>query len=145
MEVMVSKETERILKAAADGTRLRILGLLERGPLCVCQLVELLQLSQSTVSKHLWILDVSGLVESDKQGKWVFYRLPRRGADPRVRTLLHWLSASLESSPQLARDLQNLEKKLLSGFSTACPAPPSRRRFGPQRPSSRPQERTPNA
>ena len=50
------KHAEMLFKAAGDRTRLRILKMLETGPLCVCQIVETLGLSQSTVSKHLSIL-----------------------------------------------------------------------------------------
>jgi len=77
--------TERMLKAVGDRTRLRILALLQQGPLCVCQLVEILGLSQPTVSKHLSTLGAAGLVEDEKRGKWVFYRLPAAPASAAAR------------------------------------------------------------
>jgi len=118
--------TERMLKAVGDRTRLRILALLQQGPLCVCQLVEILGLSQPTVSKHLSTLGAAGLVEDEKRGKWVFYRLP--AAPPSAaRGLLRWLSSVSTEIEEVRRDLQSLERKRLGGFS-ACPPPRHPRR-----------------
>lgn len=63
------QKIETLLKAAADETRLRILTLLGDKPLCVCQLVEVLGLSQSTISKHLFLFKHAGLVENEQRGK----------------------------------------------------------------------------
>ncbi len=62
-------------KAISDETRVRILKLLEKGELCVCQLMDILNMKQSTVSKHLGILKTAGLVEYRKNGTWTFYKL----------------------------------------------------------------------
>jgi DNA-binding transcriptional ArsR family regulator len=64
-----------VTKALADESRMRILLALQPGELCVCQIVELLQLAPSTVSKHVAILKQARLLESRKQGRWMFYRL----------------------------------------------------------------------
>ncbi len=118
--------TERMLKAAAERTRLRILALLRRGPLCVCQIVEILALSQSTVSKHLSILAGAGLVEDEKRGKWVFYRLPAAPSTA-ARGLLRWLAQASLEMEEVRRDLEALERRRLAGFR-ACPAFPRRSR-----------------
>jgi len=68
-------ELEGIFKALADRTRLRILGLLAAGEICVCDIHSSLGLPQPTVSRHLAYLKKSGLVESRKEGLWVHYRL----------------------------------------------------------------------
>lgn len=65
----------RSLKALADESRLRILWMLEDGPLCVCEIQEVLALAQSTVSRHLQILEEVGFVVSEKNGPWKHYRL----------------------------------------------------------------------
>ena len=65
----------RIGLALSDSTRVRLLHALRGGELCVCQLIELVGLSPSTVSKHLSILRDAGLVDSRKDGRWVHYRL----------------------------------------------------------------------
>jgi len=62
-------------KAISDETRIRILKLLEKGEFCVCQLMDILNMKQSTVSKHLGILKTAGLVEYRKNGTWTFYKL----------------------------------------------------------------------
>lgn len=65
-------------KALADPTRVRMLKLLEAGELCVCQIMAVLALGQSTASKHLGILKRSGLVEARKNGTWAYYRLAEK-------------------------------------------------------------------
>ena len=62
------------LKALSDENRLRALLALRKQELCQCQVVELLQLAPSTVSKHLSILKQAGLVESRKVGRWIHFR-----------------------------------------------------------------------
>ncbi|MEA4812596.1 MAG: metalloregulator ArsR/SmtB family transcription factor [Anaerolineaceae bacterium] len=64
-----------ILKAMADENRLRILSLLSPGQLCACQILENLQIRQSTLSHHMQVLGQAGLVESWSVGKWTHYRL----------------------------------------------------------------------
>lgn len=64
-----------IFKALSDETRLRILKLLERGELCVCDIVTALDMSQPKVSFHLNALKGAGLIKDRKQGKWIHYRL----------------------------------------------------------------------
>jgi ArsR family transcriptional regulator, arsenate/arsenite/antimonite-responsive transcriptional repressor len=66
---------EKIFKALGDKNRLRIINMLVEKPLCVCEITEVLQLSQSTVSGHLRILKEAELVEDEKDGLWVEYRL----------------------------------------------------------------------
>jgi ArsR family transcriptional regulator len=73
-----------VAKALADANRLRALMALGAGELCVCQLIEMLGLAPSTVSKHLSILHQAGLVEVRKEGRWMYYRLPGRGASKAV-------------------------------------------------------------
>jgi DNA-binding transcriptional ArsR family regulator len=65
----------KFLKALADTTRLRILGLLTVRELCVCEVMVALDLTQPTASHHLRILENVGLVKDRKEGKWVFYSL----------------------------------------------------------------------
>ena len=74
-----------VTKALADESRVRILLALEAGELCVCQIVELLQLAPSTVSKHMSILKQARLLESRKEGRWMFYRLADETGLPKPR------------------------------------------------------------
>ena len=66
----------RIYECLCDATRLRILNLLTRGPLCVCHFQEVLGEPQVKISKHLAYLRARGLVEVERQGNWMIYELP---------------------------------------------------------------------
>jgi ArsR family transcriptional regulator len=68
---------EKTLKALADRSRLRIINMLNEKSMCVCEITEVLGLSQSTVSGHLRVLKEAELVEDEKDGLWVEYRLSR--------------------------------------------------------------------
>jgi len=65
-----------ITNALSDAPRVRALVALRQGELCLCQLIELLELAPSTVSRHMSLLRQAGLVEQRKQGRWHYYRLP---------------------------------------------------------------------
>ena len=69
------ERTAEILKALADPTRLRIVSLLRHGELCVCDLMEALQIPQSTISRHLATLKNAGWVKARRSGKWMHYLL----------------------------------------------------------------------
>jgi ArsR family transcriptional regulator len=69
------KGEARVLRALACETRLRIVRRLAEGECCVCDLVEMVGTDQSTVSKHLAILRDNGIVEGDRRGQHVYYRL----------------------------------------------------------------------
>ncbi|MGZ6142821.1 MAG: ArsR/SmtB family transcription factor [Myxococcales bacterium] len=76
-----ARDAPSVFKALADPTRVRILRLLEGGPLCVGDLVQVLGVSQPKASRHLAYLRRTGLVEDEKRGLWCFYRLtPARAA-----------------------------------------------------------------
>lgn len=86
---------EAVLKAAGDPVRARIIKLLEGRELCVCQLFEILGLSQSTVSGHLAILKNAGLVTDRREGRWTYYslsdRMHNRYAPPMLALIMGWL------------------------------------------------------
>lgn len=87
---------EKVLKAAADPARARILKLLEIQEQCVSDLIAILGLAQSTVSAHLQCLVEAGLAEGRREGKWSYYSLPSRAfncfAPPVLALLLGWLA-----------------------------------------------------
>lgn len=101
---MSLRDYERAMKSAADPTRLRILKMLEGGDLCVCQLIAVLGLSQSTVSKHLFLLKMGGLVKERREGKWVHYSLDRSGERIFARKILGCLKGWLNEDPVVVRD-----------------------------------------
>ncbi len=99
-----SSSVLRVTKALADLQRLRILLMLQRGELCVCQIVEVLALAPSTVSKHLSVLATAGLVESRKEGRWAYYRLPEEPAGEAAQPVLEWVARSVRDDPTIERD-----------------------------------------
>lgn len=123
---MSLRKYETTMKAAADPTRVRILKMLEGGELCVCQIIAVLELSPSTVSKHLFLLKSAGLVNDRKEKKWVHYSLDRENDDPYVAGILGALSSWLERDPVVARDRARLtEARKDLGPGTVFEALPS--------------------
>lgn len=77
--------TTGLLKALADDTRLRIVALLSHGELCVCHIASALELSQPNASQHLTVLKHAGVVERERRGSWIYYRIsPQDPARERV-------------------------------------------------------------
>jgi len=109
------RSTLRVTKALSDIQRLRILMMLRAGELCVCQIIAVLGLAPSTVSKHLSILSAADLVDSRKEGRWAYYRLPQGEALKAVKPVLKWLEGALAGEESVAKDAKNLEAAL------ACP------------------------
>ena len=97
-----------ITKALADESRVRTLLALRQGELCVCQITELFGFAPSTVSKHLSILFQARLVESRKDGRWIYYQLPGKNAPAAVREALAWIEKALADSPQALEDNKKL-------------------------------------
>ena len=86
---------ERLFAALADRTRLRLLNLMAEQEVCVCYFVEILELPQPTISRHLAYLRRAGLVSARRQGKWMHYRLeaPENPLTGQVlKDTLRWLS-----------------------------------------------------
>ncbi len=103
------KEFLAITKALSDKSRVRAMMALAGGELCVCQMIELLGLAASTVSKHMAILHQAGLVETRKDGRWIYYHFPGKGAPPRVLQAIRWVRKCLERAPQVVKDAKRLK------------------------------------
>jgi ArsR family transcriptional regulator, arsenate/arsenite/antimonite-responsive transcriptional repressor len=101
---------ETVFKALADRTRLRILGLLAAGEVCVCDIHESLALPQPTTSRHLAYLRRTGLVATRKQGLWVHYRLADL-PDPVTRTVVEAVSHALGHVAAAERDRRRLARR----------------------------------
>ncbi len=120
---MSLRQYEAVMKAVSDPTRVRILKMLEGGELCVCQLIAVLALSPSTVSKHLSLLKSARLVNDRKEKKWVHYSLDRGSDDAYVAGILRELSSWLERDPVIAGDRRRLaEAKRGVGPGSGCAA-----------------------
>jgi len=110
----------KITAALSDPSRVRLLLALRRRELCVCQLIELLGLAGSTVSKHLSLLAEAGLVVSRKEERWVYYRLPAAPMPAVVREALDWVFKSLGRSPEATADRRQLDQILKVDPKTIC-------------------------
>ena len=98
-----------ITKALSDENRVRALMMLCDGELCVCQLIEMLGLAPSTVSKHMSILRQARLVQARKEGKWMYYRLPDRDAPQRVLEAVRWVQTCLKKDMEIVADNKQLK------------------------------------
>lgn len=108
------------LKAFGDENRVRIVCALKGRELCVCQLIELLGLAPSTVSKHLSILRAARLVESRKDGRWMYYQLARAPRLPAVKKMIRLILESLQNSWQIEEDRKQLGKILRMDTNELC-------------------------
>lgn len=99
----------RVFRALGDETRLRIVALLVHGELCVCHVEQALGLTQPNASRQLGILKSAGVVDSHRDGTWVYYRIADQEHDV-VRQLLAVLGASMSTRRALKADLIRLRK-----------------------------------
>lgn len=113
------KKLAQTFKALSDETRLRILALLTHGELCVCDLMAVLQLPQSTVSRHLAYLRNAGLLIGRREGVWMYYRL--EGQLP-ILQQKSWqnLLAQLLRQQQAESDLTELSQYLTEKEESRC-------------------------
>lgn len=94
-----------ICRALSDENRVRILMALRGRKLCVCQITAFLDLAPSTTSKHLSILRQARLIESRKEGRWVYYQLAESPRTPQtVRDALEFMQTSLAHDAVLQED-----------------------------------------
>jgi len=105
---------DRLLRALADRTRLRILSLMRDQEVCVCYFVEVLKTSQPKVSRHLAYLRRVGLVAARRTGYWMHYRLVMP-SDPGAARILREVLACVRGAAEMKRDLSRLR--------AACCAP----------------------
>lgn len=102
------KQFIRVMKAMSDPNRVRIIKLLQRKELCVCELQELLGLAQSTVSKHLKLLDDAEMIEPRREGTWIIYRLKPEPESTYAETILENMVNWHEDDPLLAEMFKQL-------------------------------------
>jgi len=107
---------ETLFKALGDATRLRILGLLLSGEVCVCDIHESLRIPQSKTSRHLAYLRRAGLVATRREGLWIHYRLGTL-ADPVMAAIVGAARHALTHVDVVRRDAERLQKR------TGCCAP----------------------
>ncbi|MGB9596673.1 MAG: ArsR/SmtB family transcription factor [Candidatus Poribacteria bacterium] len=104
------KEIIRAFKALGDETRIRLLKLLEQRELCVCELMQALDMTQSRVSRNLGILKNAGFVKDKRDGLWVHYSLNYENAPLVVQKLLRILKELSNDDVIIIKDLAELCK-----------------------------------
>jgi ArsR family transcriptional regulator len=118
-------DAERLFRAFADPTRLRLLNLLDTDEVCVCFLVEALEMSQPKISRHLAYLRRAGIVSARREGKWMHYRL-KQPVDSYLAAIFSALHGWLKNNPQMQMDRSRLVKLCCS------PKAPSHLRRAPK-------------
>jgi ArsR family transcriptional regulator len=104
-------------QAIIDPTRVRIIAALQKGALCVCELVDALQISQSTLSTHLQVLRQTGFVNTSKEGRWIYYSL----ADQKV-VLIDAIFSHVQpnADPRVRRDAERVARRLTIRENGRC-------------------------
>jgi ArsR family transcriptional regulator len=104
------QQMQTLFKALADTTRLRILGLLLTGEVCVCHIHQSLRIPQPKASRHLAYLRRAGLVETRRSGLWIHYRLAQP-TDPVLSAIGDAVRHGLARTDAVQRDADRLQKK----------------------------------
>lgn len=105
-----------IMKVLGQATRLRILNLLNEQQLCVCEIRNILDLNQSTASRHLNKLKQSGLIYSEKDAQWVHYYLDRELIEAHS-FIAQLLREELEKYERFQADVDRLNTYLESSYT----------------------------
>ena len=108
------REFIRVFKALSDETRLRMLKLLSEGELCVCEIMQAMEISQTRASRNLGILKAAGLVEDRRDGQWVHYSLSKEAITD-YAPLLELLINSLNDDKTILKDKENLRRAIKIG------------------------------
>jgi ArsR family transcriptional regulator len=107
--LLIAMDLIQIYQCFCDRTRLRILNLLTRSPLCVCHFQDILGESQVKISKHLGYLRRKGMVATKREQNWIIYSLPARRADELERNL-KCLQDCVQTDAVFKRDMEKLSR-----------------------------------
>ena len=113
------REIIAVGQAIVDPTRVRIIASLRRGELCVCELVDALEINQSTLSGHLQVLRQTGLVTTRKEGRWIYYSLTDRKI-ALIEALFSNIQPDGGTDPRLRRDSRRIERRLAIRENGRC-------------------------
>ena len=107
------------LNLLGDENRIRLCALIRERELCVCELCDALELTQSTASTHLQIIRDAGWVRTRKEGKWIYYAMePARR--PGLESIFQLFDAELRHDARLRRDSKRLQQRLAEREDGAC-------------------------
>jgi ArsR family transcriptional regulator len=111
-----------IFKALGDKNRIRILNLLIRQELCVCEIETVLNMTQSNASRHLNKLKTSGIITSEKKSQWVYYKIDNKFIEENS-LLYEFIKNKTVENTQLQRDLERLNRYKNSNFTCELSIP----------------------
>jgi ArsR family transcriptional regulator len=113
------RDLTSIGQAIVDPTRVRIIAALRRGELCVCELVDALEISQSTLSSHLQVLRQTGVANTRKEGRWIYYSLTdqKRGL---IEAIFSHIQRKGDVDPRLRRDSKRIAERLVIRENGRC-------------------------
>jgi len=115
------KDVSRLLAALTNPTRLRLVRLLLREELCVCELVDALQVPQYKVSRHLAGLRRVGLVHARRNGRWMYYSIGRQvKLNALHRDLLKVMDIHLNGVPAVRKDDVRMSRRLAMRRAGRC-------------------------
>jgi DNA-binding transcriptional ArsR family regulator len=117
---MMMREFIQMAAALADPARVRALLALRDGELCLCQIIDLLGLAPSTVSRHLNLLYQAKLVERRKQGRWMYFTLAGKAASPPVQQAIAWAGAALAADGLIKQDARRVKSLCRQDLVELC-------------------------
>ena len=100
------RDLMRVLKAVADKNRMRILKMLEKKKMCVCELAAVLEIRQPSVSKHLSLLKNAGLIQDERNGQWIDYSLCTEKINKYIPVMQSTIKGWLNDDAVIKKDLQ---------------------------------------
>lgn len=112
--------------AIADETRFRVIHLLFDRTLCVCELADILKLPQSTLSSHLRVIQRADMLDCERQGKWLFYRV-KNSLRPLLQAVFTHFDTTPDTNKSLARDQRKAAKRIDCRDGSCCPPPAMKR------------------
>ena len=109
----------KVFKALSDGTRLRILNILLERECCVCEVMQVLGISQPSASRHLSILHDAGLLKAKKQGIWMNYAVDHAGMPAYAQEIIKGVRLAMAEMPEAMADRQKLQKAVKQNAACA--------------------------
>jgi len=114
------KKIASIFKALSDDTRLRVIKLLQERELCVCELMQVLEMSQPRISRHMSVLKNAGLVEDRREGKWIHYSLRKKSPEKAIKIILDSMAVLANDEVVVKADKKKLKKAVRLGEIKTC-------------------------
>jgi ArsR family transcriptional regulator len=111
-DVLIMENLTRVFSSLSDETRLRMLGLLLERKCCVCEVMEVLGISQTRASRNLQILYEAGLLHRHKQGLWAYYSIDKMKHGKSLAPLVDSMEVLLSANKQVKADRRALAKKI---------------------------------